>query len=136
MLIVMKPEGLERQAQFAREMFGLNGPFDAPPLPLSYDERERLKLEGPLSKIVALYARSLENQKYDLEEHPSFVDYARGVMASDFNGHRGMKEDEELRRRFPPRQLNGLGPGLCWEPPALHAQTMARLKRSLANSAV
>ena len=116
MLIVIEPEGLERQAQLAREDFATNGPPDAPPLPLSYDERERLKLEGPLPTIVALYARSLENQKYDLEEHPSFVDYARGVMASDLNVHPGMKENEELGRRFPPRPLKELGPALCWKP--------------------
>jgi hypothetical protein len=115
MLIVIEPEGLEREAQFAREMFALNGPFDAPPLPLSYNEREDLKVGG-LSTIVALYARSLENLRYDLEEHPSFVDYARGVMASELNVHPGMKEDEGLRRRFPPRSLRGLGPGLCWKP--------------------
>ena len=116
MLIVMKPEGLERQAQFAREDFATNRPPDAPLLPLSYDEREQLKLEGPLPTIVALYGRSLANLNYDLEQHPSFVDYARGVMASELNACPGMKENEELRRRFPPRPLKGLGPALCWKP--------------------
>src|SRR6266516_4387830 len=124
MLIVIEPDGLELQAQLAREHFAANGPPDAPPLPLSYDDREQLKLEGRFSTIVSLYARSLQSLRYDLEDHPSFVDYARGVMASDFSAYPGMKEDEELRRRFPPRQLKGLGPGLYWRPPKLHAQKM------------
>jgi hypothetical protein len=120
MLIVIEPEGLEDQAQLAREHFAANGPPDAPPLPLSYDEREDLKVGG-LSTIVALYARSLQNLRYDLEEHPSFVDYARGVMASDYSPD--FINNKELLRRYPPRSLPGLGPGLCWQPPKLHAQS-------------
>jgi hypothetical protein len=112
------------RALFAREMFALSAPLDTPNLPLSYGEREHLKVGG-LSTIVALYARSLESRDYDTEEHPSFADFASGVMASDFNGHPGMKEDEGLRRRFPPRPLKGLGPGLMWLPPKEHAEIMA-----------
>jgi hypothetical protein len=54
-------------------------------------------------------------------EHPSFDNYACGVMASEYAPDL-IKKDEELQRRFPPCQLTGLGPGLCWEPPKLHAQ--------------
>ena len=129
-----KRNPLGRRALAARKWFALNGPPDAPPLPLSYDEREDLKTGG-LSTIVALFARSLENRDYDLEEHPSFDDYARGVMASDHMGYPGIKEDEQLKKRFPPRPLNGLGPGLYWEPPELHAETMASYRRSLARAA-
>src|SRR5262245_61579540 len=64
----------------ARERFAEDGPSDAPPLPLSYAERERLKTGG-LSHIVAWYARSLRCLEYDYDAHPSFEDYARGVMA-------------------------------------------------------
>ena len=111
---------LGRRALLARECFAVNGPPDAPPLPLSYDEREDLKIGG-LPTIVALYARSLEGRDYDLEEHPSFDDYAAGVLASDQLSYPGarIQEDEELQRRFPPRTLSGLGPGLCWKPPAV-----------------
>ena len=116
MLFVLEPEGLECQAQFAREMFALNGPSDAPPLPIGYDEREHTKRQGWLPKIVGLYARSLENRNYDMQEHPAFEDYAGGVMASEHNGFAEMTENEELKKRFPPRQLKGLGPGLYWEP--------------------
>jgi hypothetical protein len=52
-------------------------------------------------------------------------------MASDYAPD-FIKNDEELRKRFPPRALNGLGPALVWEPPALHAETMASYRRSRA----
>jgi hypothetical protein len=124
---------MARLALIARECFAVNGPPDAPPLPLSYDEREDLKIGG-LATIVALYARSWEGRDYD-QDHPTFFDYACGVMASDHMGYPGIKEDAQLRKRFPPCQLTGLGPGLCWEPPKLHAQTMASYRRSLARAA-
>jgi hypothetical protein len=117
MIFVLEPKGLERKAQLAREAFARSGPPDAPPLPIGYNEREHTKGLGWLGKIVGLYARSLENRKYDLQEHPSFDDYARGVMASEHNGFTEMKEDQQLRKRFPPCQLRGLGPGLIWDPP-------------------
>jgi hypothetical protein len=129
MLFVFEPRGLQRKAKLAREAFALNGPPDAPPLPIGYNEREHTKGLGWLGKIVGLYARSLENRKYDLQEHPSFDDYARGVMASEHNGLTEMKEDEQLKKRFSPRQLKGLGPGLYWEPsdpPASQAQSGSR----------
>ena len=132
MLFVLEPKGLQLKARLAREAFAVNGPPDAPLLPIGYDEREDTKRQGPLAKIVGLYARSLENRKYDLQEHPSFDDYARGVMASEYHGHSEMKEDEELKKRFPPRQLKGLGPGLYWEPPKEHARTMQSHRRSMA----
>ena len=37
---------LGRRALSARKWFDLYGPPDAPPLPLSYDEREDLKIGG------------------------------------------------------------------------------------------
>jgi hypothetical protein len=118
-----------RRALLAREWFAIHGPADAPPLPVSYGEREHLKIGG-LSTIVALYARSLEGQNYDLEEHPSFEHYACGMMASEFiGGYHRMRENEQLRNRFPPRPLDGLGPGLMWQPPEEHARTMESWRR-------
>jgi hypothetical protein len=84
--------------------------------------------------LVALFARSWEARDYN-EEHPEFFDYACGIMASEYMGYPGIKEDEQLKKRFPPRPLNGLGPGLYWEPPELHAETMASYRRSLARAA-
>jgi hypothetical protein len=116
MLIVFEPKGLERKATLAPAHFALHGPSNAPPLPIGYDEREHTKRQGPLAKLVGLYARSLENRKYDMAEHPPFDEYARGVMASDHNGHSELKEDVQLKKLFPPCELSGLGPGLYWEP--------------------
>ena len=88
------------------------------PLPLSYAEREHLKIGGygPAKRILAWYARSLEGRDYNLEEHPSFHDYACGVMASELAPD-FIRNDVELQRRFPPRPLDGLRNGLCWRPP-------------------
>jgi hypothetical protein len=68
-----------------------------------------------------------------VEKHPSFNDYARGLMASEYTPD-FIKKDEDLQRRFAPRPLTGLGPALIWEPPALHAKTMASWRRSRARS--
>jgi len=51
-----------------------------------------------------------------MEEHPSFEEYVRGVMASNDHGWFEIRDDEELKRRFPPRLLKGMGPGLMWAP--------------------
>jgi hypothetical protein len=51
-----------------------------------------------------------------MSNHPSFEDYARGLMAS----HTGLwqiEKDPYLQRRFPPRELIGMDNGLRWEPP-------------------
>jgi hypothetical protein len=79
--------------------------------------------------IVARYARSLDDRKYDVLAHPAFDDYARGLMASEFAPD-FIKKKEELQKRFPPRHLNGLGPGLQWLPPKQHAEAMASVRRS------
>jgi hypothetical protein len=100
-------------------------------------EREGLKVgigstthaQYYLSVIVALYARSLESRKYNVLEHPSFEDYACGVMASEYNWWEQMKENPQMRDRFPTRALAGLGPGVYWEPPKAHARTMENLRR-------
>ena len=121
-----------RRALAARKWFELHGPPDAPPLPLGHNEREDLKVGG-LKHLVAWYACSVACQDYAVEKPPSFYDYACGLMASEYAPD-FIKKDEELQRRFPPRPLAGLGPALVWEPPAIHAKTMASWQRSLARS--
>ena len=106
---------LRRQAKLAREWFAAHGPSDAQPLPLSYDECEDLKHGGVLH-ILAWYARSVACLGYLIEEHPSFDDYARGVMASDVTPN-FIRNDDGLRRRFPPILLEGLDDGSIWERP-------------------
>jgi hypothetical protein len=127
------PDGPEAVA--ARKWFAENGPPDLQPLPLGYNERERLK-HGGADHILAWYARSLDCRNYDVRKHPSFEDYARGVMASEFCSSFIKTEDTtgELQKRFPARYLYGLGPGLIWEPPGQHEQTMASSRRNRALS--
>ena len=111
------------RALAARDWFAEHGPPDAPPLPLSYCEREDLK-HGGIDHIVALYARSLDAQDYDVENHPSFHDYACGVMASGFYPFL----EPELRTRFPPRPLPDLGSGCYWRPQRRKGRAASSLK--------
>jgi hypothetical protein len=104
-----------RLALETREWFARHAPPDAPPLPLCYADREHLKVGG-LHHIVAWFARSLGARDYNYRQHPSFADYAAGVLASpDAPGF--ITKNEELRRRFPPRRLEGLDGGMYWDPP-------------------
>ena len=116
MLIVLQNNPGGRKALAAREWFDDNGPPDLQPLPLGYDERERLK-RGGAAHILAWYARSLNSRNYDVLEHPSFDDYACGVMASEFAPH-FIKNNETLQKRFPARPLEWLNNAMVWEPPA------------------
>jgi hypothetical protein len=125
-----KQRQFERQALAAREWFKQHGPPDAPVFPIGYAEREELKMGG-LPHIVAWYARSLAARKYNLEEHPSFDEYASGVMASEKHAPGFIRDNEEMRRRFPPRPLAWLESGLYWCPPKPEgAQPEKRSRRS------
>jgi len=119
------------RAKAAREWFARTGPSDAQPLPLGYNEREWLK-HGGVDHIAAWFSRSLAWRDYEFDAHPSFDDYARGLMACEFTGN-FVKDDEELQKRFPPRALHGIGPDLIWEPPKQHAKTMTAWRNSLAS---
>jgi hypothetical protein len=105
------------RAALARRWYAKHGPADADlqPLPLGYDEREPLK-RGGAPHILAWYARSLYALDYDVIAHPSFYDYACGVMAPGL-APASITQDKQLQRRFPPRLLPGLGSGLMWRPP-------------------
>ena len=74
----------------------------------------RFREDDPLCHIVAHFAGSLRRQHWDYENHPSFEEYTRGVLASEHTPE-FVKADEELRKKYPPRPLRGLGRGLCWE---------------------
>jgi hypothetical protein len=114
------------RALMARDQFAAMAPPDAPPLPLSYDDRESLKVGG-LPHIVAWFARSANALNYDLGIHPPFEPYARGVLASPYAPD-FITQDPKLQQRFPARQLKGLGPGLYWDP------TLASIRSPRAGS--
>jgi hypothetical protein len=106
---------IAHRALRARAWFAENAPADAPQLPLSRAERAKLE-RGGLPHLVAWYAESLASDcRYKYWEHPSFEDYARGVLASPYC-HEHIKQDSQLRERFPPKPLHGLGPGRIWVP--------------------
>jgi hypothetical protein len=100
----------------AQEWFAVNGPRDAPPLPLSHNDVEDYRNARGLKGIVGFYARSLSRQDYDVRKHPSFDDFARGLMAID-TGLWHIEKDAQLRMRFPPRSLPGMTPAAFWDPP-------------------
>jgi hypothetical protein len=106
----------------AREWFAVNGPPDAPPLPLSHADVEDYRSTSGLARIVGFFARSLSRQgygrqRYDVCKHPSFEDFARGLIAlAKERGLRGLEQDETLIRRFPPRPLVGMTPSAYWDP--------------------
>jgi hypothetical protein len=122
-------------ALFVREWFTANGPGDAPQLPLAHDDIENYRNARGLKGIVGFYARSLSRQgygrqSYDVCYHPSFKDFARGLMALAVSrGLWGLEEDAQLMRRFPPRKLPGMTPGAYWAPPKEYAETMASYNR-------
>ena len=127
-----------RDALLARERFAIVGPKDMQPLPISDEEIEDRKYawdskQPALGYIGSCFGYSVRANGHDLKSHPSFEAFARGVMASE-HAPDFVKKDEVLRKRYPPRPLAGLGPALVWEPPALHAETMASWQRSLARS--
>ena len=107
------------EALLAREWFAVNGPPDAPPLPLNIDDRDRFRGAGGLTAIVGFYARSLSRQDYDALKHPSFDDFACGLMALAVEtGLWSLENDQTLIRRFPPRTLAGMDPvGAYWDQP-------------------
>jgi hypothetical protein len=121
---------LARRALLAREWFAEYGPADVQPLPLSDGEREDLK-RGGILHILAWYARSLEARDYNVQQHPSFEDYARGVMAS---APGFICNDERLRKRFPPRPLEWLNNAMVWEPPRAWKRNWRKKTRAAAKA--
>ena len=113
------------RALLARVWFALCGPQDAQPLPISDVEIEDRKYawgnQSSLSYIVSCFGYSLRAHNWDFSNHPSFEDFVRGVLAAGYAPD-FVKEDEALRKRYPPCPLCGLNPGNCWEPPKLHTK--------------
>jgi hypothetical protein len=99
------------------------------PLPLRAYDIDRMKHGGGiLQYLVACYARSLFCRDFNVDQHPWFILYARGVMASEFAPD-FIKENEELRERYPPEPYEGIGPRNMWRPPEQHAEAIAMYRR-------
>ena len=111
-----------------REWFAANGPRGAPPFPISEIDVEDYRSARGLKGVIGFYARSLYGQDYDYRTHPSFEDYACGLMTIN-TGLWGIEKDPALRRRFPPRPLEGMTPSAHWEPPKQYEKTMASIGR-------
>ena len=109
------------RALLAREWFAVNGPADAPQLPITYEEREYLKWRTgrPLDYVVAQFAGSLLTH-YDVTEHPSFSEFVSGLLWDHDNGGSGLPLSAEglaeLKRRYPPQKLEGLS-SYSWSRP-------------------
>src|SRR5262249_6678992 len=83
---------LEREKETAyrrllvREYFALSGPSDAPLVPMDEWDRDRAKhLSGLLGFITTQFTWSMESQD-DLRVHPSFADFASGMLWQHDNG--------------------------------------------------
>ena len=117
----------------AREWFAVNGPPDAPPLPLSHNDKEDYRRARGLKGLVGFYSRSLAIQDYDVLKHPTFDDFCCGLMAID-TGAWGIEKDAQLRKRFPPRQLAGMTSGASWTSAGEHELPMANYKREASHA--
>jgi hypothetical protein len=118
----------------AREWFAVNEPAGAPALPLSDNEIEDYRSARGLKGVVGFYARSLYRHDYDVQTHPSFEDFARGLMAIN-TGLWRIEKDPQLRMRFPPLPLPGMTPSAYWAPPEEYKEIMSSHYRDLRRAA-
>jgi hypothetical protein len=124
------------RALYARAGFAATGPRGAPSLPLSYEEMEDYRNAGGLKALVGFYARSLSRggygrRSYDVGNHPSFHDFACGLMAmAEASGLWELEGVAALKRRFRPRPLPGMTPGAYWAPPKEYKETMDSYRRA------
>jgi len=104
-------------ALLAREWFAVNGPHDAPLLPLNIHDRDAFRGSGGLTALVGFYARSLYRWDYDVCKHPPFEEFAGGLMALAVErGLWDLERDQSLMRRFPPCPLEGMTRSAYWDP--------------------
>ena len=121
-------------ALLAREDFAVNGPADAPRLPLEHWECEQVRWSGrPLDYLTAQYAKCMV-ALYNVKARPSFDDYARGVLWAHDNVPGSAlpftpEQLAEVKRRYPPRKLEGLD-CFSWRPP--RGQNRAKKNRRAA----
>jgi hypothetical protein len=64
------------------------------------------------AQLVGCFGTSQMRAKWD-KKHPTFKSFSRGMMA-DARTPKRLRNDPELRRMFPPKQLRGLVEGSYW----------------------
>ena len=100
-------------ALVARERFRLSAPSWAPALPLSYEDIAVMEnADSPQLQTVGLYAGSLRWTYWD-PAHPCFASYVSGVLAHP-TAPDDLRNDLELQKQFPAKELPGLGAKLSW----------------------
>ena len=119
------------RALLAQDWFAVHGPRNAPPLPLiawEWDEM-RYGCTGGLETLIGFYARSLSFRDWMVHSHPSFKDFARGLMVfPDIRMRAG--QDPLVLRRYPSRPLTGMADGAFWEPPMVDCRASPRSKQA------
>jgi hypothetical protein len=120
------------RALVSRERFRLDWPH-FPELPLHEDHIEAMKEDArPRYKLVGYFAESLAwgaVPRYDYEGHPSFVTFARGLMAYEHTPIE-IRRDRELNAEFPPMALKGLCDGrMIWRNDGKIAEDRDEMRR-------
>ena len=91
-----------------------HGSPGAPPLVVDVYEIAEMKSGGGEMHLFSYFCRTISSRDYNASGHPWYEIYASGVLASprapDF-----LKHNAALIKRFPPRPIYGLGPGLVWK---------------------
>jgi hypothetical protein len=124
-----------RRELLAHEWFAVCGPADAPPFPHEHEIDSYRGARG-LIGVVGFFARSLASQDYDLRKHPSFDDFARGLMAFALEyGLWNLEKDDTLIKRFPPFSLPCMTPSAYWAPPEEYEEIMSSHYRDLRRAA-
>jgi hypothetical protein len=119
------------KALLAQEWFALHGPRYAPPLPVTAWGWEEMRRDFGLKPLIGFYARSLAIRNWEVHIHPSFEDFARGLLAID-TGLWVLQQrvGPALLKRYSPRALAGMTPGAYWAPPKECEEFLVEYRRA------
>ena len=108
---------LARYALIAHVQFHLSKPPGFPELPITWDACKDMKdRRDKRAQLVGCFGTSQMRARWD-KKHPTFKPFCRGLMA-DARTPKRLRDDSELQRMFPPKQLRGLVQGAYWCSPA------------------
>jgi hypothetical protein len=104
-------------ALIAYTQFHLSKPPGFPELPITPYACEDMKARrDKRAQLVGCFGTSQMRARWG-KKHPTFKPFCRGLMA-DARTPKRLRDDSELQRMFPPKQLRGLVQGSCWCSPA------------------